>query len=93
MHLLLDLLRHVGDDRALELTLHARLVQQIRNPADAQRVVEERHAAVLELMQDVVDLREAELELAREIGAIDVELTLDVVDGLQILLAAARAGP
>ena len=85
MHLLFDLLRHVGDHRPLELTLNARLVQQIGNAADAQRVVEEGHAAVLELVQDVVDLRQTELELAREVRAIDAQLTLDVVDGLQVL--------
>ena len=43
------------------------------------------HSAILELLEHVVHLGQAELELPREIGAIDVELAVDVVDGGEVV--------
>src|SRR5918993_1456606 len=87
------LLRHVRNDLALELALQPRFVEQVRKAADAQRVVEERHAAVLELVEDIVNLGQPELEFAREVGAIDAELTLDVLNGLQVLALQGQSFP
>ena len=47
--LALDLLRRVGHDLLLEALLHRGSVQQVHDPADAHRVVEEVVAAVLHL--------------------------------------------
>ena len=49
---------------ALELGLEPALVEQVEDAAEAQRLVEERDAAPLELVQHVVDVDEAEAELA-----------------------------
>ena len=92
VHLRLDLPRHIGHHVALELVLDPRLVHQVRQASDAQRVVEEAHAAILELVENVVDLRQPELELSREIGAIDLELAIDVVDCRRGRRAAAPSG-
>ena len=85
VHLRLDPLRRIGHDVTLELALDPRLVQQVGQPSHAQRVVEEPDTAILELLEHVVDLGEAELELPREVGTVDVELTVDVVHGGQIV--------
>ncbi len=80
VNLRLDLPRHICHHVALELVLDPRLVHQVRQASDAQRVVEEAHTAILELVENVVDLRQPELELSSEIGPIGFELPIDVVD-------------
>ena len=66
-----DLLRRVGDDLLLEPLLHAAAIEQVHHPADAHRVVEVVVAAALHLEQDAVDVRHAELEIARQVLLVD----------------------
>ena len=87
---LLDLLRRVGDDLALEAFLHARPVQQVHHAADPHRVVEEVVAAALHLEQHVVDRRHPPFELARHVLLEEPELALDVVQQRRRPPAARR---
>ena len=63
--LALDLLRRVGDDLLLEPLLHPAAVEQVHDPADAHRVVEELVAALLHLEEDAVDVGHPQLEVAQ----------------------------
>ena len=88
-----DLLRRVGDDLLLESLLHAAAIEQIHHPADAHRLVEVLVAAALHLEQDAVDVRHAELEVARQVLPIHLELPFDVVSENPIEPAATEEAP
>ncbi len=85
MHLPLDELRHVLDDVAGELRLEPALVEQVEDAADAQRVVEERHAPPLAGMEDVVDRRQPVLELAAHVLTEHGGQPLDVGGGQHVV--------
>jgi len=55
-HLALEALRSVADDLRFEFPRDARLVEQVRHPADPQGLVEVVVAAALHLDQDLLDV-------------------------------------
>ena len=77
---LLDLLRRVGDDLALETFLHARAIQQIHHPPDPHGVVEVVVPAPLHLEQHVVHRGHPSFELTRHVRLEHAELALDVFE-------------
>ena len=77
---LVDSRRRVADDALFELALDARLVQEIEDTADAQRVLEVVVAARLHLEQHLLDAGHPELEPARQVIAVRRKLPLDVVE-------------
>ena len=90
-HLPLDLARRVGDDLALEALLHARGVEQIEDPADAQHLVEIRVAARLHLEQRLLDLRDAQRELPIHVLPLHGELPIHVVEELHVFREQVQA--
>ncbi len=83
--LLLDLLRCIADDLALEVGLDLGFVHQVESTGQPQRLIEVLHAAALELVQDVVDIGEAVAKLPGHVLAIEIELALNLIDGCEIL--------
>ena len=81
LHLLGQVLQHV----ALEGLAQLVAADQVEHAAEAQRLVEEVHAPPLELQQHALHVGEAEAEVARQVLAVQLELAVDALHGLDVL--------
>ncbi len=87
----LDLPRRVGDDALLEFLLDARAVQQIDDPPEPQRVLEVLVAARLHVDEHLLDGRHPQLEPARQVGRVDRELPLDLIEHRHVVVQQREA--
>ncbi|OFV88660.1 MAG: hypothetical protein A2V74_00395 [Acidobacteria bacterium RBG_16_70_10] len=83
--------REVGHDLVLELAADALPVQEVEDPAQAERPIEEDATALLEVEEDLLHVGEPEAEVAREVLAMEGELPVDVFQGGEVLLEQGEA--
>ena len=86
----LDHLRDVVHHPVRELLLEPGSVEELGQPSEADRLVEELHPALLHPEQAVVDVGQPEIELAPHIVAPGAGLAGDVVNRAEVLGQQAK---
>ena len=85
-------LGQIGHDLLVEGALELGRVDQVEDAAQPERLVEELHAAALELEQHLLHVGEAEAEVAGEVLLVEGELAIDGLDRLEVFLEEDEPG-